>query len=285
MAFKDEKNICFLLYNKWHVVKHLHRILKPLYQATIVMQKSDFTMSDFYASWVQVEEKLNKYVQKSRDAELATLLLHYMSKRKHKLFDNPAMSCALALDPRFCNELDENQKKRSLDALVGLWMRMKVFEMNKNVNNSEAITLEDSDSSSDEDISIENTTVLMAYKNKKDAADEKSNIYSANVSEITSAINTFMIHQHDISEGTIYNFWMQNHKKFPELFAMSQIIYGISPTQAIVERAFSVLSHTFPAKRNQLDGELLDDILTICLNNDLFTLVNKEDMDTIFSKK
>lgn len=55
----------------------------------------------------------------------------------------------------------------------------------------------------------------------------------------------------------------------------------MSPTQVVVERAFSTLNHVFGCHRSQLKGCLLDDILLICLNADLFELVNMEDISEL----
>lgn len=281
IAFKDKVQVCDLLYKKWHIVKETQRTLKPLYQATIVMQKSDFTMSDFYASWEQVEEKLNKYVRKDQGAQFALLLLQSMAKRKHSLLDNPAMLCALALDPRFCSELDDEQKKISKNALLNLWKKMKSFENKKALSHLNPIALDDSGSSTDEDISIASTTVLKDYMNKKKIAKK----FDSNVNQIGEKIDSFISQNHEIPDGTIYDFWIKVQNDFPELFEMAQIIFAISPTQAIVEQSFSILSHTFPPNRNQLNEKNLDDILVICLNEDLFSIVNDEDVDNIMNNR
>lgn len=278
MAFKEEFAICELLHIQWKLVEQLHRVLKPLYQATIVMQRADFTMSDFYASWNQAEEILTKMVQKGYGGELASLLLTNMEKRKHVLLENPAMLCAILLDPRFCCELKDEKKEKAIDTILNLWKKIKAFMESKTPSDD----INDTDDSIDEDISIESTTMLKRYMEKKEAAQQKkTNPYSANVFAITEEIESFIEYDHDVPDGGIHDFWHKNQLKFPRLFILAEIVYAISPTQAIVERAFSTLSHLYPPKRNQLLEGLLDDSLVICLNEELLVMVNEEDIEAI----
>lgn len=245
------------------------------------MQRSDFTMSDFYASWVQAETILSKLVNKGCGVELASLILDHMHRRKSSLLDNPAMLCAIILDPRFCCELKGDQKKLAIDTTLNLWRKMKASIESRLPSNEESIHEE----SSEEDISIHSTTMLRQYMEKKKANDQKKASQTVcTVFEITDEIESFIACQHDVPDGGIYDFWQKNRYTFPGLYKLAEIIYAISPTQAIVERAFSTLSHVFSSKRNQLGEDLLDDILTIALNEQLFYVVNDEEIDAVSNK-
>lgn len=242
------------------------------------MQRSDFTMSDFYASWQQAEIILEKLIKKNCGVELATLLLENMRQRKHKLLDNPAMLCCILLDPRFCRDLGLEQKKVAIDTILKLWRKMKAFN-EKTSSHDDRIP---SDESSDEDISIASTTLLKQYQKQNNAQKKStSDPYSANVFQIADEIETFIAHDHEISDGNIFDFWKQNISKFPSLFQLAEVVFAISPTQAIVERAFSALSHIFSSKRNNLKGNLLEDILLISLNKELLYMVNEEEIAAI----
>lgn len=271
MAFKDTEELCEIIHKKFDVIEHMHRVLKPLYQATVVLQRTDFTMSDFYATWTQLETSLEKIERKYNNDPLASSLLHCLSKRKQKLIDNTTMLCALALDPRFCKELSSNQKSQAIDSLLSLWRRIQMIPGNGDI-------VADSElSDSDLEISINNTTILSRFKPKQFEEDCAASVLSTNVFVLSDKISSFMCTTHEMPEGTIYDFWVQNEKKFPELFQLSQVIFAICPTQAIVERAFSTLSHIFPSHRNKLNENLLNDIMIISLNEDLFRQVNEED--------
>lgn len=243
-----------------------------------MMQRSDFTMSDFYASWTQAEAILLKLVKKGCGVELAVLILDNMKKRKNSLLDNPAMLCAILLDPRFCCELEDNRKKLAIDTALNIWRKMKAFFESRRPNDDECVIEE----SSEEDISIQSTTVLRQYMTKKNAEGQKKASPSlCSVFEIADEIESFIACQHDVPEGGILDFWQTNQYNFPGLYKLAEIIYAISPTQAIVERAFSTLSHVFSSKRNQLGEDLLDDILSIALNQPLFSVISDEEVDEV----
>lgn len=62
---------------------------------------------------------------------------------------------------------------------------------------------------------------------------------------------------------------------------MANVVFAIAPTQAIVERSFSILSYVFNDRRTQLNEQMLEDILTICFHGDLLDAINLEDIEKI----
>lgn len=271
MAFKDTDKLCEIIQIKFDVIEHMHRVLKPLYQATVVLQRTDFTMSDFYATWIQLEDSLQKIEKKHKNDPLALSLLRCLSKRKQKLIDNTTMLCALALDPRFYGDLSSHQKSQAIDSLLNLWRRIQMIPRNGDIETGPEL------SDSELEISIQNTTILSKFKHAQCEEDTAPSVLSTNVFVLSEKISSFMCSTHIMPEGTIYDFWLQNENFFPELFQLSQLIFSICPTQSIVERAFSTLSHIFPSHRNNLNENLLNDIMIISLNEDLFRQVNEED--------
>lgn len=266
-SFKDTDKVCEYLLCEYGKIEHIHRILKPLYQATIVLQRNDFTMSDFFATWSQLEHLMQKLAKKYHDNNLATSLLECMAKRKQTLIDNPTMTCALALDPRFCAELTGECKIKAINILLNLWRRVQsVFGEKEDLSGS---------SGSDMDISIQNTTILKRFN--RDEQKCNKNPLSTNVFEMSDKISHFISQKHDMPDGTIFDFWAQHRDKFPELHYLALVVFAIGPTQVVVERAFSTLSHVFSIKRCQLNEHLLNDILIISLNEDLFHQINDED--------
>lgn len=270
LAFKDTETLCEVIHNKFGLIEHMHAVLKPLYQATVVLQSTTFTLSDFYATWVHLENKLQKILQKNNNDSLVSSLLHCLKKRKPQLINNKSMLCAISLDPRFCGELDSHQQAQAIDALLDLWRRIQMIQGNE-------VVISESSESEDE-ISIVNTTILSQFKHKQ---KQSENVFSTNVFSLSEKISSFMSTNHEMPEGTIYDFWIQHEHIFPEIFHLSQLVLSICPTQAIVERAFSTLSYLFPSRRNRLNEDLLNDILIISLNEDLFKLVNEEDRNII----
>lgn len=93
--------------------------------------------------------------------------------------------------------------------------------------------------------------------------------------DIREQISAFLHANHILPDGTILDYWNNNQVKYPELYALAKIIFAISPTQAMVERSFSTMAHIFNERRNGLSMTLLELILIIALNADLFYAITK----------
>lgn len=282
--FKNEEQSCDLLLKKWHIVNELVHDLKVLYQATVVIQKEDITLSDFYATWTYIQIKLTKYSRKQNYTSIAKLLLDALEKRKSSLLENPSMACAVILDPRFCKELNVQQKDIAIASLKSLWQRMKMVS-NQRLNETSNRSFVDMETSTDEDISINNATMLNQYLLKKKQVEvdtqNSTNNFSSTFEEVISSLNCFVSMEHVMPKTNVINFWKDNKATFPDLYELSQIIYSIAPTQAVVERAFSTLAYVFNNRRNPMNPQMLEDILTICLNEELFHQVNEDDLRSI----
>lgn len=269
-TFDEAEMSCRAIHWKWNVIQEIVDILKVPYQVTIVLQKENFKLSDFYACWIRMNRILTKMSTRPNETELAQYLLRKLSARENQFFGNKAISCALALDPRFCNKLTEDQTIIAQETLTQLWQRIKSVE-------EEANPSVDPQNSSDDDITIENTTLLMKY------CDEQSD--ENNVVDIPDLLSSFRQTQHNIENETVSSFWNANKNKFAELHKLAEVIFAISPTPAVVERSFSVLSYVFSPRRNQLSTDMLESILMILLNPDLFYRVNEDDRKELESLK
>lgn len=146
----ESEEMCEMLLCTWDIVEEIVQVLSVPYQATVVMQKENYTLSDFYACWLLMLRKLNKISTTQSKTNLAQNLLKKMIEREHQFFGNAAISCALALDPRFCGAINKEQKNIARDTLTKLWEHIKSEETCSSTNLD----------SSDIDITVENTTIL-----------------------------------------------------------------------------------------------------------------------------
>lgn len=279
-SFRKEEKLCNLILLKWDVVTEILNCLKIIYQATIAMQKEDFKLSDFYTSYIYMESKLNKCLKKQNITKLAEYLLDMLGKRKTQLIENSTMTSALALDPRFCSELNSTQIQIAIDNLANLWQRLRSLKTHDLCEETATINLNDT-ASSDEDITISNTTILKEYLKRQNTEQSLCQVPTADSFDIREAIRSFCMKKHELEEGTILDFWNGKKDMYPELYKLAEVILAISPTQAMVETSFSTLSYVFNKLRNQLSSQLLEDILCIALNEDLLFAVNKEDLDQL----
>lgn len=275
----ENEMICELLLSKIHIVKELVKILEIFYEATIESQKSNLTLSDFYKCWIIVQLKLDNLLNQPSYTKLESHLLKSLKKREPKLLDNDLMKCALILDPRFCDELGETESDKAKEMLVNVWGQMKVFK--KQLNDAETMT-ENASSTSNVEIFAQH----MKNKNKR-RTQILEDTYTDD--DVISSINTFVqqetVQGNDIqSEWKIFNFWETKKNTYPVLYELAMVILSIAPSQATIERNFSVLSLIFELHRCNLGQNMLQDILMIVLNADLFEVVNAEEIQNLISE-
>lgn len=270
--FSKTERVCALLLKKWAIVLEMERTLKILYDATIAMQNEKHTLSDFYADWVLANIKLEKLAKKSNKSNIAKRLLESLKSRKSQLFDKPLMICAIALDPRFCSVLNEDQKDQAKDEFKKLYQRLEAMDQRKNSSDKTLV----GNSCADHDSSISDETLLEEFVFGKTTQSEK--LPTGSSQDIGDELETFIAAQKGFPKESTIHFHINNQTQYPKLFKLAMVVFAVAPTQVVVERAFSVLSYVFNVLRNQLKSSLLADILVICLNEDLFHIVNDEDM-------
>lgn len=117
-----------LLLQKWYILKELIIILQVPYKATVALQSHRLTLSDAYGIWLKLKIHLQTFcLRKSFKTNLAKHMFDKYNERKKVIFDNPAMACALYLDPRFRCEImhdeqmkEQNKKKSKTVAIKSL---------------------------------------------------------------------------------------------------------------------------------------------------------------------
>lgn len=284
---KSEKQFALLL-KKWDVLDELVDVLGIPYKATIALQKPDYTLSDFYGSWILMSMKLKiRATKENRYTEIASKLLKALEKRKGQLLDNPAMICSVILDPRYSSEIDQPEKVRLAQlTLSNLWQRhmLNIAEAGKHSLNENDPVNQSADTEDD-------TNLLNSYfaqKGLRESVLEPTTNQICDKSkktvDIPMLLDKFL---NEIAGGFLrcnqstLKFWETKRDDYPELFELSMILNGIPPTQATVERLFSVFGFLYNSWRNQLTTELLEDMILIITNEDLFKIINKEDLEAI----
>lgn len=76
----------------------------------------------------------------------------------------------------------------------------------------------------------------------------------------------------------IWETWIS---EFPELYILSNTINAIPSSQAGAERYISALSFVFTDKRFKLGQQILEDILKIKLNKELFYEICEEEVKAL----
>lgn len=263
---------------KWDAFLEVLNVFKIPYEITNALQNPKFTLSDFYSCWLKIEHKLGSQIRKQHLlTDFAVLLREKLGFRKQELLKNAAMMCAVYLDPRVRLDLsfDEiNIAKMTLEKLF------------KKVQNIKA---------QNKPIDYQNFTVDIAagYENGPEDSFEKYMASKAAAAttrtsgmEVNNEIDFFgLLTKFEVAtpfhNEPVLPFWESQKDSFPELYELASIINSIPPTQATVERSFSMLNFIYTCRRNRLGQKILQDILTIKLNADIARQINECDIQQI----
>lgn len=279
---------CKLLLKKWEIVEELIRVLKAPYTTTIWLQRDDCTLSDLFGYILAIEFGLQKEIAKdSLKTTLAEMLYQKINERKTSLLENRLMVTAVYLDPRYKCALKDSPEKITLAKLTieRVWERMQTLH--------ESPALETPAHPSEELCDIE---VLLS---SVDEYYEKNGIESS--SETATNDVSFAKTNNDIMTGLNYydektknkrinsnekvlHFWEENKTEFPngmEIYEVVSAILAIPPTQAAVERVFSATKFIFGERRCQLRQKLLEDILIIHTNQEIFFEVSNDELNSL----
>lgn len=79
-------------------------------------------------------------------------------------------------------------------------------------------------------------------------------------------------------EKSVLDFWESFKRSSPLLYNVAMAIFSIPPTEVQIERDFSSLNHILSDRRYRLSAELLEAILLIHLNKDLFHQIKKDEL-------
>ncbi|KAI8120087.1 hypothetical protein CVS40_8584 [Lucilia cuprina] len=175
-----------------------------------------------------------KEVEKSEENSfvnvVGTFLLENMAIRSKKIMENDMLRACLNFDPRFQHKLKPNYVQSARNNNVELEATGELDIL------TEHLMPQDSDET-------ENYSTYAKIENLK-LNFQRSTI-------------------------CVLNYWKQRRFTDPELYILSNIIFGVPPTQVSVERAFSSLKIILTDSRNRLSQENLENILLAKLNSSL----------------
>lgn len=255
------------------------QILHHPFHVTQLLQKVNYTMSDFYAAFHQLKLLFQALASK---IDLARYILEAMNDKKHDhLLTNPLILCSVFLDPRVKGMLMKSREQCYIAKLylVQLWERNLVFE--------EKNTPQKRDDQDTEGIFLEfNFDLLTKFMSNDDSNMCPHNDTAAsNKPDITSLLNDFESKKTEPMAKSIFEYWEDNKSTSPELYKLAKIVHAVPAAQASVERSFSMLSFVFNKHRAQLSEQMLQNIMLIKSNKDLFYDVLQDEMEKKKQKK
>lgn len=264
-------------------------MLKIPFHGTIKLQRSDLTMSDVFGIWLEMQIQIERILRKRMITNLATNLLDAIKDRRQIVFNNDITICAVFLDPRFRAEIVRHKslsdEETAIDKLVLLWEQLKKIE-NKNSsgqNDLSSETVVNLDSSHD---SLDDPNMLNEYlkrgmpDNSTNDCENMSSNFANNECDIRSLLETFNPEWMAANESVL-NYWENAKDTHPILYKLAMAVYAVPPTEVQIERDFSKLEHILTSRRQRLAPEMLESILMLHLNKDLFYVIKEEELNNI----
>lgn len=240
-------------------------------------------MSDFYAAWFQLKLL---YASLAPKIDLAKYILAAMNGKKcDRLLTCPLVLCSVFLDPRIKVLLlkSHDQSYVAKLYLAQLWERISKYEE----KNMQTKTDETDDTAK---IPLEfNFDLLVEFMlDGGSNMDANTDIYSNNNNkkiDILSLLSDFESQKSEPMTKDLFQYWEENKSTSPELYKLATMVHAVPPAQASCERTFSTLSFVFNKYRSQLSEELLQNILLIKLNKDLFYQATQDEVEKKMQKE
>lgn len=268
-----------LLLQKWTNVKEIVMILNIPYKATIALQKQNLTLSDAFGIWLKIKLHLDSAVIKRLCAtNLVNSLINALNFRQQTIINNPAMLGAIYLDPRYRTQIlnDESIKQVAVQTLSNLWHRLNCFgERNETINNCS-----NESSGLNTSIDFDNIEILDAYLSRSYHVN-RAEPSSTQTLSIEQELELFQPEIMKPSEIDILSFWESEKERNKNLHQLAMVIYAIPPSETQIERDFSALEFIFSQRRQQLSEEILESILAIHLNPDIFYDITNDKLKEI----
>lgn len=259
-------------------------ILGIPYRATVALQSKQLTLSDLFGIWLKMELHLQKCTESTTfKTNLPKELHKAVINRRGNLFNNPFMICAIFLDPRYRNQIinDENKVLEAKKTLRNLWYRINDNTSQIENKNKSASSADSFDFSFDEQAALDNFLLARTSQintNHNQTVESMTTNQNINIDILLDQFDPDVLP----SLESILNYWESVKNEHPELYELSN--YAIPPTEVSIERDFSSLGYVFNDRRCRLAHERLEDIMILNLNPDLFYEVKKDELEELKKK-
>lgn len=275
--FSKTNKSCKLLLRKWNALEEMKDVLHVPYLTTILLQKNDFTLSDFFGCFQIIEIALKRKINspQHKTTNLAQRLMVSITNRKSKLMDTPLMISAIFLDPRYKCTIESDHGKVQLAKLT----IERIYNRLKSVKG--IVPSEDEQPTAKKNTMEEYYADLDEYLNQtlgiqpsSDDSDD-ANVITNLISKYESSIQGLRLKSSD----SVHAFWESKKSEYGVLYEIACIIFAVPPTQASVERNFSGLKYMLTDKRYNLRENLLESLLLIHLNRENFNEIQKNEIE------
>lgn len=241
--------------SEWQSIQDIVSTLRPFSKYTTKLQSDESTLSDFFGYWTLLRIKVSKSA--STDS-LCSSILHQMNRYHDTLMENPLIIAAMFLDPRHQRGLMD-RKTLAIEYLCNLHEKIGKIEAKASDEGVEDV-VQGSDGDSFEELEEYLSACASIGENNRlpVMVDESQN-------NVRKALEDFCGVKMPLNMA-ILEFWEKNKQEMALLYKLATVVFGVPPTQASVERAFSALALIITPRRTSLGDETMQNILLLRLN-------------------
>lgn len=275
-AKNEHSKSCQLLLKKWNVLKESIYLLRIPFNVTIEFQSQKLNLSDVYHRWMVMQLHLKECVSKRAfKTGLAKRLYNEISLRNKNIFQNPLMSAALYLDPRFQMTITKDHEKAEI-------AKQNILKIGRRFNYLRSDSIVDTSNKSTDSLNFEfnEQEAMMQHLNQTALIqqDLESAQFDSQPFDIEMAVELFQPNPMPTTESVL-KFWESVKEEHNELYEIAMVIYSVPPTEVQIERDFSSLAFVFTDRRTSLNHERLEDIMLIFLNKELYETVSNNELE------
>ena len=228
--------------NAWQFINDYLQVFTPVHLAMKDFQRADITVSDFYISWVRMELNIRRVA--GGNEQLKAKLLGELNQRKQKFFESDVFVAALLLDPRI--NWSQNPEDFYGPAMCerGILLLEKVHHVINGLQDQEG----DQQASEEEEL-----RQLLGWEQFQG---------------IRQRVNRFLADPrlHPSAQITPLKYWYNRRNEQPEIYKLSQVVYGAAFSEIKDDKFFSGFALVLPALKMLLGDDDLNAIL-VCKNN------------------
>lgn len=260
----DTNTDVYLSDNVWDGIKMICDALEPINDATIIIQRQDLTIGDFYGAWLKCRSRIELL-----DSTFSKKLLDNMKTRELKLLKNTVFLTVVFMDPRYAFLLNDQEIAIACSHLKKLDFELKKLRATPSNESNKDIVIVDTENEEDQEPIDDFEKMLQkAELEKKSQQTSSAPANSTNINGLLSDYIDNVVQGPRLPHSTsILEYWKGQKFEKLELYNLSQILMAVPATQVSVERLFSNLAFIYSPLRSKLSENILESILLIRTNH------------------
>ncbi|XP_055542372.1 uncharacterized protein LOC129728034 [Wyeomyia smithii] len=241
----------------WQFMKEYIAAFTPVYNIIMMMQNEHHPFPDFYMQWLVAIKK----VRSLSDNYISKPLVEALTKRLGDLKENIVFKVALYLDPRF-NYLNSavftNAEKIEIQNYI-IDLMNKIGNIKPTESPARLAESEPSNASKDDmdDFltemfggTLETSQNALRYKN----------------SPLLQLVKVLEIEPRQPHNYDVWKHWIMNQTSSAELFSVAMVVLAAPSNYIPIDKVLSTLGVLITGIDNENDGQALEDILLVKLN-------------------